>query len=199
MKQVGIYAFGIFFALSAVVFAQEIDAPLPLLQKREEIKQHIEQKQIELHPQIQEKRQEIQNQVETEGEQKTKLQILAQERVLKIVSLVFEQLEAVLVKFDGIVVRIEARIAKLNEQGTSTTKTEQLLLEAKTQIEDSTALIAATKIELQTSIMTETSKEDIKKSIEACKTSLKETQQVLIDVIVSLKNLGNSDEELIID
>jgi hypothetical protein len=198
MKQLILFIF-IFSAISYFAFAQD-DTLLPIIQKREDIKQYVEEKEQELHSQIQEKRQEIQVQIETQGgEEKTKLQILAQERILKIVTHIFEQLEAVLVKFDGIVMRIDARIIKLNEEGVSTTESEILLVHAKTKIEESSTLVAATKLELQKAITTEISKENIKKSIEICKISLKETQSSLIEVITSLKTEGNFEDDLLVE
>lgn len=200
MKHTFLYLI-IFFAINNVAFAQENEKNLlPIPQKREEIKQYIEEKKSELQPQIQEKRQEIKDQIEIQGqEQKTKLQILAQERVLKIISYIFEQFDAILVKFDGITLRIDTRITKLKEQGIPTKDLEDLVLKAKLKVQNSNALIAASKIELQTSITTETSKESIKSTIESCKVSLKEAQASLVGVIDALKIIENVDEELSVE
>lgn len=194
MKHVFIYI-TLFFAFSPFVFAQEQEV-LVIPQKQEEIKKHIEEKRTALQSQIQEKQEEIQEQIRATSS-KPSFEFFTQERTLKIISRIFEQFEAVLVKFDGIIIRIEARITKLNEQGISTLPIEELLLETKIQIKDSTALIIASKIELEKAIATEISKEEIKNTIEICKTSLKNTQTSLINVIVLLKNVDTSDEELL--
>lgn len=188
----------IFSLLTSFAFAQEQAKPLSSLpQKKEEIKLHIDGKKEELKIQIEEKRVEIKNQFDLQKNgTTTRLQFFAQERVTKIVSLIFQQFEAVLVKFDGITLRLQARIQKLNDQGISTTVSETLLLNAQSKIQESTTLIVATKLELESAIAGEISKEQIKNSIDACKTSLKETQEALIDVINSLKQLDGSEEDL---
>ncbi len=190
-----------FLILGTPVFALETSTTTQAIpQKREEIKQRIEEKRMELQSQIQEKREEVKKQIlEKKSDVKTRLQILAQDRVSKILLQIFERFEAVLVKFDGIVLRIETRITKLNEQDISTTESQELLILAKKQIEDSNALIAASKIELKAAVTTETSREDIRNTIEICKTSLKKSQDALIAVIASLKSVEGSDEELSVE
>ncbi len=185
--------------LGTTVFAQETTKSTSTIpQKREEIKEKIEQKKMELQPQIEEKRQAIKEQIlDKKSEKGTQLQILAQDRVSKILSHIFERFEAVLVKFDGIVLRINNRITKLQEQGVDVTESKRLLEEAIEHIEESASLIAASKIELQETLTTPTSKEDIKTTIEICKTSLKKTQQALVAVIGSLKASDGTGEELL--
>lgn len=198
MKKVAVTTV-LFLSLTQLTFAQEVvDITSSIPQKREEIKQFIETKKAELKPIIDEKRQEIKAQiVDSKDVQKTQLQILAQQRVLKVVNSIFEVFEAVLVKFEGIIVRIEARIEKLNSQDVDTAESQALLLQAKASLKDTTALISATKIELQNAIESEISKDQIKLSIETCKKSLKGTQELLVQVISSLKNDGDSEDLLI--
>jgi hypothetical protein len=170
--------------------AQEENLTIP--QKHEEIKQKIEEKINNLQTQIEEKRVEIKEQIRsTQEDQQTKLQILAQERVSKIITQIFEQFEAMIVKFDGIILRVENRISKLDEENIDTTQSKELLLESKEKLEEATALIAATKLELQTMLLSEISKEQIKTSIVLCKDSLKEVKQSLVHVINSIKIVGD--------
>jgi hypothetical protein len=179
------------------VFAQEQD--LQILQTREEIREKILFKNSELQEKIELKRIEIKQKIEAiSEEQKIKTNILIQERVLKIIIQVFEQLEAMIVKFDGIVIRIENRIAKLDAEDIDTSNTKELLIESKTKIEEATVLIAATKLELESRISTEISKEEIKASIELCKNILEETRLSLIKVVRSLKLLGEFSTDSIL-
>jgi hypothetical protein len=190
----------ILFVFETPVFAEEsTSTPLYRLpQNRQEIKQKIEEKKIKLETRIQDKQQEIKSFIEEKKEgQKTKLDIFTQQRVATILANIFERFDAVLVKFDGVVTRIESRITKLKEENVDTSASEKLLTQAKTKIEDATTLIAASKIELQTAITTQTSKQDIKDTLKICKTSLGETQQALISVITSLKGLSDVNDELL--
>ena len=178
------------------VFAQEETLIIP--QKREEIKQKIEEKKGALQVQIEQKREEIKEQIDSvPEEQKTKLQILAQERVLKVLTHIFEQFEATVVKFDGIILRIENRIAKLENENIDVSQTKELLAVSKTKLQETTTLIAATKIELETLISSEISKDQIKTSVTLCKESLKEVKASLIEVIDSLKLFGDLSAESI--
>lgn len=198
MKQIIFYTV-LFFAFSTPVFAQQQStSTISFPQKTQEIKQHIEEKKIDLSLEIQQKRQEIKSHIESGNlENKSKLQILSQERVFKIVTNVFELFEAVLVKFDGITTRIDLRISKLKEGGVNTEESENLLMIAKQKIKESTTLITASKIELQEAIKNEITKETIKSITDSCKNSLKETQNSLINVITSLKSSDLIDSETI--
>lgn len=189
----------LFLLIGTSVYAQETSVTTATFpQKREEIKQRIEEKKNELQPLIEKKREEIKKQIsEDQGEIKTKLQFFAQDRVSKVLIQIFERFEAVIIKFDGVVLRLENRITKLDEQNIDTTIPKELLLEAKTDIAQAIALITASKIELQKTLTQETSKEELKKTIEVCKTSLKEVQSSLIAVVISLKNLGETEDELV--
>lgn len=174
------------------LFAQEQN--VQILQTREEIRQKISEKNLELQVQILEKQAEIKTQINSfaSENQKTKLQIFAQERILKTLTKIFDRYEAVLIKFDGIVARIDTRIAKLEETNINTDSQKQLLALAKQNIQDSTVLLAATKLELENLIKAEVSKEQIKMSIELCKTSLKATHQSLLAVIATFKSEDTS-------
>jgi hypothetical protein len=183
-------------------FVSAEEQKLSLPQNREEIKQKIEEKKSEVQNKIEEKRAEIKGQIQQVAEeQKTEVQIFAQERILKILQQIFEKFDAVLVKFDGISERIDIRISKNEENGLDMTKQKELLAAAKENILQSTALVAATKIELDTLIKSATfSKEQIKKSVDVCKESLKTTQKSLVDVIESLKLVGDiSSDNLIFE
>lgn len=187
-----IYSIVLGLFLVTPVFAEEA---LTIPQKRDEIKQKIEEKKFELQDEIKEKQVEIKNKIASSSEeQKIKLQIFAQERVLNILVQIFEQFEAVLVKFDGIVIRIDARITKLDESNFDTTEQKELLKIAKQNIQDSTALVAATKLELQSLVTDEISKNQIKSSIQACKDSLKKSHQSLVDVVESLKKYPQDEQ-----
>lgn len=165
-------------------------------QRRDEIKAHFEEQKIKLGSKVEEKRQEIKKRLEERKiDSKTRLEEGSKERILKITNHIFDKSEAFLVKFDGIVDRIEERITKLKDSGADTSEAENLLDQAKVKIEDTTTLLVATKLELQNSIDTETSKEEIKITIQDIKTSMKETHASLVKVIESLKNLGSSDEK----
>jgi hypothetical protein len=178
------------------VYAQEETLIIP--QKREEIKQKIEEKKSILQTQIVQKREEVKEQINSfPKEQKTKLQILAQERVLKAVTHIFEQFEATIVKFDGIILRVENRIAKLENEGVDATKTKELLEVSRVKLQETTALVAANKLELGALIATEISKDQIKTSVTLCKESLKEVKMSLIEVIDSLKLLGDVSSDSI--
>ncbi|MEN9921444.1 MAG: hypothetical protein RLZZ517_422 [Candidatus Parcubacteria bacterium] len=195
-----IYIPAVFFLMFSFVSAEEQKLSLP--QNREEIKQKIEEKKSEVQNKIEEKRAEIKGQIQQVAEeQKTEVQIFAQERILKILQQIFEKFDAVLVKFDGISERIDIRISKNEENGLDMTKQKELLAAAKENILQSTALVAATKIELDTLIKSATfSKEQIKKSVDVCKESLKTTQKSLVDVIESLKLVGDiSSDNLIFE
>lgn len=195
MKQT-ILSFALFLILGTTVFAQETSLTIDALpQNRQEIKERITQKNIELQSQIEQKRLEIKEQNQKkEITTKVQLQIVAQDRVSKIVSQIYEKLEAILVKFDGITIRIEARIQKLKDKGMNTENAEALLTISKVNIEDTTTLIAASEFEIQNSLETKTSVEVIKSAIEECKISLKTIQSGLVEVVSSLKILGDTEE-----
>jgi len=195
MKSMYSILIGILASVS-FVYAQEETLIIP--QKREEIKQKIEEKKSILQTQIVQKREEVKEQINSfPKEQKTKLQILAQERVLKAVTHIFEQFEATIVKFDGIILRVENRIAKLENEGVDATKTKELLEVSRVKLQETTALVAANKLELGALIATEISKDQIKTSVTLCKESLKEVKMSLIEVIDSLKLLGDVSSDSI--
>lgn len=197
MKYSSITLCGIFL-LTNFVYAEE-NTFIP--QKREEIQQKIAEKKIELQFQIELKREEIQQKIESlPKEDKRTLQFFAKERVSKAISHIFEQFEAVIVKFDGIVFRIENRIIKLEKEGVNVEKPKEMLVASKIKVQESATLVAATKIELQALILGEVSKDQIKTSIELCKKSLEDTKQSLIEVVESLKILGDiSSDTLFIE
>ena len=182
----------IFFFCILPIFAYAQEENLAIPQKREEIKQKIEEKTDNLQLQIQEKRIEVKEQISlVKEDQQAKLQILAQERVSKIITQIFEQFEAMIVKFDGIILRLENRILKLEEENIDTTQSKELLAQAKLKLEEATTLIAATKLEIQTALLDDISKEQIKTSVVLCKDSLKNVKHALIEVINSLKMIGD--------
>ncbi len=185
----------VFFSIPA--FAQEqATTTINFPQKIDEIKQHIEEKKIEFNFEIEQKRLEIKQQIELSNslENETRLSILSHERVLKAVINVFELFDAVLVKFDGIITRIDARMSKLSEDNIDTLESEKLLDIAKEKLKESIILITSSKIELELAMEGNISKEEIKNIINSCKTSLKVTQSSLADVIDSLKSVSSDQE-----
>ena len=181
------YIFAVlFFASYSFVNAQESTISIP--QKRVEIQQKIDEKKLILESQIQQKRLEIKEKIDAlTPEQKPQFQIFAQEKTLKVISQIFERFEAVLVKFDGIILRTEAKITVLEEAGQDTLIAKELLETAKQDLASSTVLIAASKLELQDSVSKGITKDQIKIIVDLCKESLKNTQQTLMLVVENLK------------
>lgn len=184
----------IFLAVSTTVYAQEDSVVLDIPQNKEEIQEKIESKAENIQSIISQKQEEVQVLIEeVPEEQKTKLIPTAQERVLKIITIVFERFGAFIVRYDSIVVRLENRILSIEQQGDSVEVPRELLEKAKLNLLESTALIIATKTELEKAISSETSLEAIRTSINLCRQSLQNTHTSLIEVITSIK--ANDIEE----
>lgn len=186
-KYIALYI--LMFCLSAgFVYAQELpNSNLPV-QTRDKIQEKIFQKRIELETRIQEKQIEIKNKIQQDLEtQKIRLPFSAQGRVLIVLEKIFNRFDAVIVKYYGLTSRIESRIQKMKSEGIDTVKAENLLLIAKTKLDDSSSYAIASREELKKVIQQDSSKEIVQTTINQITNDLKESYNALLNVIVELK------------
>jgi hypothetical protein len=186
-KYIALYI--LMFCLSTgFVYAQELpNSNLPV-QTRDEIQEKIFQKRIELETRIQEKQIEIKNKIQQDLEtQKIRLPFSAQGRVLVVLEKIFNRFDAVIVKYYGLTSRIESRIQKMKNEGVDTVKAENLLLIAKTKLDDSSSYAIASREELKKVIQQDSSKEIVQTTINQITNDLKESYDALLNVIVELK------------
>lgn len=177
------------FCLSAnFVHSQEIGNLNVPVQTRSEIQEKILQKRIELQTQIQEKQIEIKSKIQQDLEiQKVRLPFSAQGRVLIALEKIFNRFDAVIVKYYGLTSRIESRIQKMKDEGVDTVKAENLLLIAKTKLDDSSSYTVASREELKNIVQQDSSKEIIQTTINQITNDLKGSYEALLNVIVELK------------
>jgi hypothetical protein len=178
----------LFLGLVSTTNAQESQIQIP--QSKEEIQLRLETKKQTLQTQITQKRQEIKDALAGSSDS-IKLPITAQERVSKATAIIFDRLEAFIIRYDGLIQRLETRISNTPESDTKI-KATQLLLDAKINLNESTTLILATRKEIEDSLLTKTSLEIIKTNVEICRASLKKTHDALLLTIRSIKAV---DEE----
>lgn len=178
-----------FIFLPFCTHSQEVVFP----QKIDEIKQKVEYKKESLHEKIQLKQQELQQKKATSTD--TVVQIFTQEKLLKISEHAFDKIEAILVKFEGIVARLEVRISKLEESGVDVVSSKELLSKAKISIEDTYVLIFAAEANLNNEKTLSINIKQLKDSFTEYKDMLKSTQDTLLLVVESLKNKDNLGDE----
>jgi hypothetical protein len=186
-KYIALYI--LMFCLSAnFVHSQEIGNLNVPVQTRSEIQEKILQKRIELQTQIQEKQIEIKSKIQQDLEiQKVRLPFSAQGRVLIALEKIFNRFDAVIVKYYGLTSRIESRIQKMKDEGVDTVKAENLLLIAKTKLDDSSSYTVASREELKNIVQQDSSKEIIQTTINQITNDLKGSYEALLNVIVELK------------
>jgi len=188
MRKFILLGLSIFILTGVFVYAQEDETeenpPARMIQNREEIRDRMQEKREEMRGEISEKREEVRQTItERKEARKVQLQANAQERVLKITGKIFERFDAVLIKFDGITQRIESRITKLEEEGSDMTEARSALEDAQSNATETTALILATKEEIELLVSDESSKEGIRTLMTQVKVSLQETKKSFLKII----------------
>lgn len=173
----------VFLSITLNVYAEDSQIQIP--QNKTEIEQKIVEKQAALQSQINKRQPEIRAIFDKQTDQ-TKLQITAQERISKAITIIFERMNAFVIRYDGIVQRLDVKISEM-ESGEAKSQAELLVIEAKTSLLDTTALITAAQKEIEESLNTKTSLEAIRLSVELCKESLKKTHDSLVLVIQNIK------------
>lgn len=181
-----------------------------VVQKRDEIRQSFEEKRegmedriLEKRTELQEKREEMKaNRDERQAERRVRLEESAKERVTKVVERVFGRFEAFVARYEGFAGRIQSRIDKLDEKGVDTDEMQNLLDKAEDSLEDTVAVIAASKDEIKDLVEGESSKEEIRAIVSEAKVSLKKTHTAFVEAVKSLKvadkdleNDGNTDDQ----
>lgn len=176
----------LFLCVANTTFAQETQTTPIIPQDKTEAEQILEEKRLALQPEIVKKKVELKAFIEAKKEADVSpIQVLARERILKAVTVLFERMEAFLVRYDTIVTRLENRILTMDPS--STQEAQALLVIAKTNLTESTILISATKDELTTNLQTQTTSETIRSIITLSTESLKKTHESLISVIQTIK------------
>jgi hypothetical protein len=172
--------------ISNTTFAQNIPNNQNQSQNKIEIDQKITEKRALLQSEIDKKKAEVRTLIESKKQDNVSaIQVLARERILKAIEVLFERMEAFIVRYDKIITRLENRISTMNPE--SQTEAQALLAVAKSNLNDSITLISATKSELTNTLQTQTAPETIRMIISISTESLKKTHESLIDVIRSLK------------
>lgn len=190
-KQILGITIGVWMILFLSVSAQEPLDAFP--QTKEQIQAYFDARSAEFSVEVQEKQKEISSQFQVSTDISPG-QVILRDKIAEVLGRVFERFEAVIVRFDGIVQRINVRIEKLEEQGTDTEQVKLSLQEAQIEIKKSIILILAIQTELKLAISQGTSREQIKNMVDTCKDSLKTTQTALERVVEGLKNISEEED-----
>jgi len=193
-KQILSIMVGVWMTLFGVASAQEATSSLEQFpQTKEEIHTYFDARSSEFSVQVEEKQKEIRAQFEIQKEVNPG-QVILQDKLGKILSRIFERFEAVVVRFDGILERITARLEKLDEQNIDTSVVKKSIEEARARSAESIILISATQKELEDAVANGVSREQIRNSVTLCKESLKTTQDALTRVVEDLKNISAEED-----
>lgn len=184
--------------IQSEVSAQEVEENQePIIFDRNESKAKFEERKEQIQQKVEEKRLEIKESVsQMQGERRIKLHEQAQERVFTAIDKVLSRFEAVTVRYDGLTIRIQSRIDKMNQDGLDTSSALQLFIIAQENLDNSVADIAVAREKIKNMLQEESSKETLKALVLDLKTSLRTTHVSYIETVKALKEISLDSEEI---